>query len=135
MLLFKSKDIPTIRSRVNREPYASWWTWVKTRADDALTVDIAKSALERKKSEYAKALAFAYIVTGDTAYAEKGTHILETILIRGEGGNWGDIHQEMDAVPNYCQAYDMLAPYLENSPDRHQKIRDTLYKEGKRLYH
>ena len=134
VLLFKSEDIPTVRSRIEREPYALWWKWVKMRADEALIADIPKKTLERQKSEYAKALAFAYVVTEDTSYAVKAKEILGSILSRCQGGNWGDIHQEMDAVPNYCQAYDMIASYLENCPDSHLKIRDNIFKEGHRLY-
>ncbi|UCE18039.1 MAG: heparinase II/III family protein [Gemmatimonadota bacterium] len=107
---------------------------MKRRADEALSADIQKTTLERKKSEYAKALAFAYVVTEDTAYAEKAAEILGSIRTRSNGGNWGDIHQEMDAVPNYCQAYDMIASFLKHHPNTHKIIRDNLYNEGHRLY-
>ena len=134
VLLFTLDEIPTIRSRITHEPYASWWKWVEKKANEALTVEYTEISLERKKSEYAKSLAFAYVITEDTAYAEKAKIVLASILTHCEGGNWGDIHTEMDAVPNYCQAYDMIAHSLENSPEQHQKIRAKIYALGHRLY-
>ena len=40
----------------------------------------------------------------------------------------------MDAVPNYCQAYDMIAHYLENYPEQHWRVRAKMYAVGHRLY-
>ena len=134
VLLFTAEELPTIRSRIERESYSSWWKWAKHKADEALTADYSENTLERKKSEYAKALAFAYVVTQDTIYAEKAKEVLETITSRCAGGNWGDIHTEMDAVPNYCQAYDMIVSYLENFPASHRIIQTKIYEEGHRLY-
>lgn len=134
VLLITAEEIPTIRSRIGREPYSSWWRWAKERADAALSADISAAPAERTKSEYAKALAFTFIVTEETTYAQKAREVLESIVSRRDGGNWGDIHTEMEITRNYCQAYDMIAPYLEGFPDSHRRVRAKIYDEGHRLY-
>ena len=66
-LLFSAEDIPLLKERVEREPYATWWQTVLQRARTAP----ATFADERAEVRYAKALAFAWLITDHAAFAER----------------------------------------------------------------
>ena len=62
-LLFTADQVPQLKERIQREPYATWWHTVLTRARDTP----ATFTEERSKVRSAKALAFAWLMTDDRA--------------------------------------------------------------------
>ena len=56
-LLFTAQDIPLLRERTGRQPYASWWKTVEQRALTQPSVNDD----ERAKVRQAKSLAFVYV--------------------------------------------------------------------------
>lgn len=129
-LLFTSEQIPQLKERIQREPYATWWQTVLARAEsvpDAV-------AEERSKTRYAKSLAFAYLMTDSTAYAERAAELLLDMKFPPRDGDLGQPHNEGEVVAQYAQAYDMLHDYLTTLPDTLEEVRTILAEEAERLY-
>ena len=66
-LLFGAEEVPVLKERIQRQPYATWWQIVRDRADSTPTTFTE----ERTKVRFAKALAFAWLMTDDAAYADR----------------------------------------------------------------
>jgi len=62
-LLFGAEEVPLLKERIQREPYATWWQIVRNRADSTPPT----FSEERTKVRFAKALAFAWLMTDDAA--------------------------------------------------------------------
>ena len=75
-LLFTAQDIPLLRERTERQPYASWWKTVEQRALTQPSVNDD----ERAKVRQAKSLAFVYVITGDETRAREAAELLEIDL-------------------------------------------------------
>jgi len=133
ILLFTEADLPRLRAQLSREPYRSLWGWVQAQADAHLLTDWSAVSAEVWKSERAKALAMAYAMTGDTKYAEAGTRALRAIVPKQAGGDWADIHTEVDAVANYAHAYDTLYGYLQGNPGVAAEVRERVVNMGQRM--
>ncbi len=129
-LLFTAQDIPLLRERTGRQPYASWWKTVEQRA---LTQPSANDD-ERAKVRQAKSLAFVYVITGDETRAREAAELLETVQFPPRGGDMGEPHLEGEVVALFAAAYDMLHGYLQANPDQLGEIRDILAEEAHRLY-
>ncbi|MFH1566489.1 MAG: hypothetical protein ABIL09_00705, partial [Gemmatimonadota bacterium] len=71
-LLFTADQVPLLRERLQREPYATWWRTVLGRAESTPE----SLAEERSKARYAKALAFAYLMTEREAFARRAVGLL-----------------------------------------------------------
>lgn len=134
VLLYEFEDLPRIKERITRAPYDAWWAWIQDQADEALTLDFSTIEGDRFKTRYAKALAFAYVVTDSLAYADRAKAALVAVQFPVDGGQWGELHFEAEGAANYIVAYDMLADYLSGDAAVHAQIRNTIYREGHRLF-
>lgn len=108
LVLFSQSDLPALRAKVQTEPAASWWATTAARADEGLSIDFTDVTLsEYDKSLRASCLAFAYLITEDTQYRDKG---IEALVNVGSGSfdglafNW---HAGVVGT-NYGLAYDWL---------------------------
>ena len=108
-LLFSAADIPLLKERIEREPYATWWQTVLQRARTAP----ATFADERAEVRYAKSLAFAWLMTDHAAFAERALELMQGVAFPPRGGDLGEPHNEGEVVAQYAVAYDILHPYAE----------------------
>jgi hypothetical protein len=129
-LLFTAEQIPLLKERLQRAPYATWWGTTLRRAEAAA----ATYAEERAKVRTAKSLAFVYTLTGDTSYARRGAALLADTKFPPRGGDMGQPHLEGELVAQYAEAYDMLHGYLQSDPAQLELIRTLLAEEAQRLY-
>ncbi len=130
-LLFSAADIPLLKERIQREPYATWWQVVLQRARNppATFVD------ERAEVRYAKSLAFAWQMTDDAAFAERALAVMQGVAFPPRGGDLGEPHNEGEVVAQYAVAYDILHPYAAaNDPQALQAMRSILGEEADRLW-
>ena len=130
-LLFSAEDIPLLKERIQREPYATWWQTVLQRARTAP----ATFADERAEVRYAKSLAFAWLMTDDAAFAERALEVMQGVAFPPRGGDLGEPHNEGEVVAQYAVAYDILHPYAAaNDPQALQAMRSILGEEADRLW-
>ena len=132
-LLYETKDLPTLRERIERTPYIEPWETLRSQADQFLTWNPEDVSTQKNRTIDAKILAFAYVVTEDIRYAEKAVEFMNAVRFPPRGGDMGEFHSEAEAAMCYAEAYDMLAPYLASDPLT-EEIRQVLYEEGHRLY-
>ena len=129
-LLFTAADIPTLKERIQREPYATWWQTVLERAESTPTTFTE----ERTRARYAKSLAFAYLMTDDTQLAARAAEVMLEMKFPPRGGDLGEPHNEGEVVAVYAVAYDMLHGYLADSdPAALEEIRSILAEEAERI--
>lgn len=124
-LLLTRQDIPNIRQRQFRQPYADWADRI-IRSADANPVDPSSPLMtELERSRFAKQSAFAYFLTGYDSYLDRAVAALSGIteidpVHSLEGGSassgWGDWMQAADALAQYAAAYDLVYAHL--SPDQ-----------------
>jgi hypothetical protein len=129
-LLFDSTDLGELRSRVQREPYATWWHTVRQRA---VQTPVSLSA-DRDRAHYAKALAFVYAITDSLDYARRATELLLDMRFPPRGGDVGEPHSEGEVVAQYTLAYDWLDTYLVAVPEARSEIRAILAEEAARIH-
>lgn len=130
-LLFFAEDIPLLKERVQREPYATWWQTVLQRARNTP----ATFADERAKVRYAKSLAFAWLMTDNAAFAERALAVMQGVAFPPRGGDLGEPHNEGEVVAQYAIAYDILHAYAAaNDPQALQEMRSILGEEADRLW-
>ena len=119
-LLFSAEEIPQLKERIQREPYASWWQTVLTRAQSVPTTFTE----ERTKVRYAKALAFAWLMTDDSAFATRALAVMQQVEFPPRGGDLGEPHNEGEVVAQYAVAYDILHSYAAaNDPQALEALR------------
>ena len=129
-LLFTADDIPELKERIQREPYATWWQTVLSRAES--TPDSFSD--ERSKARFAKSLAFAYLMTDDVAHAERAVELLEEMQFPPRAGDLGEPHNEGEVVAIYAVAYDMIHDFVAADAQSLEEIRTILAEEAQRLY-
>ena len=130
-LLFSAADIPLLKERIQREPYATWWQIVLQRARNTP----ATFADERAEVRYAKSLAFAWLMTDDAAFAERALAVMQGVAFPPRGGDLGEPHNEGEVVAQYAVAYDILHPYAAaNDLQALLKMRSILGEEADRLW-
>jgi len=129
-LLFAAADMPTLKERIQREPYATWWQTVLERAESTPTTFTE----ERTRARYAKSLAFVYLMTDDAQFAARAAEIMLEMKFPPRGGDLGEPHNEGEVVAIYAVAYDMLHGYLADSDSGAlEEIRAILAEEAERL--
>ena len=129
-LLFSAADLPVLRERIRRSPYSEWWQTVLGRAENVPST----FAVERGKARYAKSLAFAYLMTDRTAFAERAVEIMLDMKFPPRGGDLGEPHNEGEVVAHFAVAYDMLHGYLDADRVSRAEIREILAEEAERLH-
>ena len=129
-LLFDSTQIPILKERILREPYATWWETVLSRAESVPTT----IRDERTKARLAKSLAFAYLMTDEVAFAQRGVELLTDMKFPPRGGDLGEPHNEGEVLVLYALAYDMVHNFLQENEDVRAEIRSILAEEAQRLY-
>ena len=130
-LLFSAEDIPLLKKRIQREPYATWWRIVLQRARSTP----ATFADERAEVRYAKSLAFAWLMTDNAAFAERALVVMQGVAFPPRGGDLGEPHNEGEVVAQYAVAYDILHSYAAaNDPEVLQEMRAILGEEADRLW-
>ena len=128
-LLFSASDLPVLRERIRRAPYSGWWQTVLRRAENVPS----SFPTQRSKARYAKSLAFAYLMTDRTAFAERSVEIMLDMKFPPRGGDLGEPHNEGEVVAHYALAYDMLDGFLAADPVSRAGIREILAEEAERL--
>ncbi len=128
-LLFTVDQVPLLKERIQRSPYSGWWQIVLRRAQ----ATPAAFAEERSKARFAKSLAFAYLMTDDTAFAQRAVELLKEMKFPPRGGDLGQPHNEGEIVAFYAQAYDMIHNFVQNDPNSLEEIRTILAEEAERL--
>ncbi|MCK5051678.1 MAG: heparinase II/III family protein [Candidatus Cloacimonetes bacterium] len=135
-LLFKKEDAQLIRSRFTKEPYRSWG---ENMIDRALTYnyDLTSPLLyELRRSEAAKANAFAYFITSESTFLETAKLALLNIgdtfpptTPEGQESQvgWGDWMRAAQALRNFAVAYDLI--YWELNEDQREIIENQLIKQ------
>ncbi|MFH1861296.1 MAG: heparinase II/III family protein [bacterium] len=104
-ILYDTAVVDSLQSRILREPYATWWSGVQSMANIGLNFNFSGQP-EKQKALYCKVLGFAYVITGNTAYAAK---CLEGLQLIDPNGDWGsELHFEADPMMLYAEAYDVL---------------------------
>lgn len=106
-ILYTQDMVDTLRARITREPYSRWWGTVQNMLTWIINFNFT-NASELEKSRYSKLLAFAYVMTGNSAYAAKA---LEGLSLINPSGNWGgtsNYEAQADPLTFYCETYDML---------------------------
>ena len=130
-LLFSAEDIPLLKERIQREPYATWWQTVLQRARNAPATFVD----ERAEVRYAKSLAFAWLMTDNAAFAERALEVMQGVAFPPRGGDLGEPHNEGEVVAQYAVAYDILHVYAAaNDPQALQEMRSILGEEADRLW-
>ena len=130
-LLFSAEDIPLLKERIQREPYATWWQIVLQRARNTPVTFVD----ERAEVRYAKALAFAWLMTDNVAFAKRALAVMQGVAFPPRGGDLGEPHNEGEVVAQYAVAYDILHPYAAaNDPQALQEMRSILGEEADRLW-
>lgn len=129
-LLFSAADLPVLRQRLEREPYATWGRTVMQRARTTPGVFTE----ERDKVRWAKSLAFAYLMTDSLHFAQRATELLLDVRFPPRDGDMGEPHHEGETIAIYATAYDMLHPFLESDPEALRDIRDLLAEAAQRIY-
>ncbi len=130
-LLFSAADIPLLKERIQRQPYARWWQIVLRRAQNTP----ATFGDERDEVRYAKSLAFAWLMTDNAAFAERALAVMQGVAFPPRGGDLGEPHNEGEVVAQYAVAYDILHSYAAaNDPQALQKMRSILGEEADRLW-
>ena len=129
-LLFSNAEVAVLKDRIQRQPYAQWWQTVLSRAESVPS----EFTEERTKARYAKSLAFAYVITDSTDFAQRAADILEDMNFPPRGGDLGEPHNEGEVVALYAVAYDMLHEFLAQSdPAALAEIRTILAEEAERI--
>ncbi len=109
VLVFEEKDIPALKERIKREPYAAWWKCVLAGCDGALDA----ITYEPQKCKLAKSLAFAHVMTGKEEYAVKCLEVFHKIKLKEDGGDWSEkFLPEPEGAADLAQAYDMIHGWL-----------------------
>ncbi|RLC60975.1 MAG: hypothetical protein DRI01_09270, partial [Chloroflexi bacterium] len=102
-------------------PWSNWESSIISSADRALLKDFTDPNWRAgSQAEYARDLALAYQITGDTTYADKAKEALLNMDI-------GDFPYDVSyawAVLGYSLCYDWVQPYLDPASD--EAIRDKL---------
>ena len=129
-LLFTAADLPTLRERIEREPYAAWWRTVRERAASVP----ATIPDERSKVRYAKSAAFAWLMTGDETHARQAVDLLLDVRFPPRGGDLGEPHHEGEVVAQYAVAYDMIHEYAAADTAQLREIRTILAEEAQRIH-
>ena len=108
VLLYEAEDLPRIRENASRAPYDAWWRAVQEEADRALGIEVQgmgkEMGTERRKTEYAKVLAFAYAFTEEVEYAQKAAEFLTSVAFPPDGGEWGEMHFEAEGAASFHTA-------------------------------
>ena len=129
-LLFSSDEVPVMKERILREPYALWWQTVLDRADNVPST----FEVERTKARMAKSSAFAYLMTDDDSYAQQAVDLLLDMKFPPRGADLGEPHNEGEVVALYAVAYDMIHQYVSSDAAATNEIRTILAEEAQRLY-
>lgn len=70
-LLLDAADVPRLLSRIGRAPYSGWWSTVRALAEQAAGGSPGSATLsEETRARWAKAAAFAWVLTGDVRYRD-----------------------------------------------------------------
>ncbi len=129
-LLFTADQIPVLKERIQREPYATWWQIVLDRAESVPS----SIAAERTKARFAKSLAFAYLMTDDPGYARQAVELLLDMRFPPRGGDLGEPHNEGEVVALYALAYDMIHNFVQDDAAALEEIRTILAEEAQRIH-
>jgi len=133
-LLFNNiTETPGYQHRTE-SPWSDWESDIIDSADGSLSRNFSDpnwSDYNRAiyRSSFAKNLALAYQITGDTAYADKAK---EALLNMDVGEFWYDFDYAY-AVLSYSLAYDWVQPYLNSTEDG--IVRDKLATLADELYY
>lgn len=125
-LLCEKDELAQIRERLEREPYRSWrqrlLTTIADPDDDAVAADGGESA----KAQRAKALAFAFALSKDRAYADRAAHLLKKARSRARAGEWGGLDDLAVGAAAYATTYDLMAGYLRSDTVLEAKTRTLI---------
>ncbi len=110
-VLFSPDDLPAIRERLERQPYASWWSGVQS-------------------SQNMVAQAFTWNITGDEEKAEA----VRRQLLRCNPTGYHCCCGVADALQGVAEAYDLIYNYPGVTETEHRVIRAKIAHACERLY-
>jgi hypothetical protein len=132
-LLGDRDDVDVMRGRLDREPYRTWERRLLAQAD-AIDADVKVSEVEI--AHRAKALAFAFSLSGERRYADKALRLFVRAKRPSCGGKWRELDEVVAGAADYALAYDLMAPHLRSHQALDTKMRmfieelaGTLYRE------
>ncbi|MGD0111719.1 MAG: polysaccharide deacetylase family protein [Armatimonadota bacterium] len=127
-LFFGSADLPALREKMNQPFTADIWRRIRSNADE-LT---AGSAAEWKASGSdwdVKTLAFAYAMTGERTYADRGWLELEALM---KDERWrrpkAEALRTAEAAGTMGMAYDWM--YNALSEDQRRQVREVMIQDS-----
>ena len=135
-LLFKHENLNIIHKRFQREPYRNWAEHMIDLAQSYNYNLTSPLLYEFKRSNAAKANAFAYFLTSDNDYLETAKIALLNIgdtfpptTPEGQESQvgWGDWLKAAQSLRNFAVAYDLI--YWEFNEDERGKIETQLIKQ------
>lgn len=85
-LFFDAQDIPRLREKMNVSPTKEMWEWTKRFCEKALSKPFQPLPKQtyyeqtRRRAHNIEGLAFAYVLTGDSRYADRAVQEVEAFL-------------------------------------------------------
>lgn len=131
-LLFKKRDLDAIRARVDKEPYRQWHDRLLRLVGDD-DQDLSGNRGQWRNAHRAKALAFAFVLTGDRSYGDRAAELLRQARSPDRGGRWLGLDDIVEGAAAYAIAYDLMAGYLRSHEMLEAKTRLLLYELGEEL--
>lgn len=131
-LLFKKRDLETVRARVDSAPYRQWHDRLLRLVDEEDHASPAGGA-QWRNAQRAKALAFAFVLTGDRSYGDRAAELLRLARSPDRGGRWLGLDDIVEGAAAYAIAYDLMAGYLRSHETLDAKTRLLLYELGEEL--
>ena len=142
-LLLDASDVPLLQARIARAPYTAWWSTVRALADSAAAGSPgAPSLSEETRARWAKAAAFAFVMTGDVRYRDAAALALGAVGTGPDsplddlGPNLGAASRTVLTASTHlqaaCEAYDLLRGELAPAESalaeaRHAAAAEQLY--------
>ncbi len=132
-LLLTHDDLEPARERLRQSPYREWQARLERiacRPDSELLV---RRDGESRDACTAKALAFAFLLSGKRAYADRAAQILKTARPPARGGQWRGLDDIVAGAAAYAITYDLLAGYLRSNEVLEAKTRLLVFDLGHEL--
>ena len=128
----RSADLDALRSRLEREPYANWWTNATRLANANYVVEKETEFVQLEYARRARHGAFCYLLTGDEVYAGKALRWMKEFPRMEPVEMGGKTHLRLSQTGrDFAEAYDMLLPWIEaNHPGDRAAIAEELHFVG-----
>ena len=133
-LLLEKDDLGQIRARLEKRPYRQWHSRLERSLEDPEADFLVTPNGESRNAQRAKALAFAFVLSGEREYADRAAEALRKARSPSRGGRWRGLDDIVEGAAAYALAYDLLAGYLRSHEVLEAKTRLLLYELGRELH-